>query len=242
MRSERLLPHTLPIYNRSPHGLLLKTTSLKAASDTLTTHISSGSNIAVALPYSQINSWTGSDTGPRQLCYTSAILFPQRCCLASLTEQFVLTDSGIRPFSNMGPLQLDALPTEVKQRIITIGSCENALKIRHVSKSWKEITSDPLMYKAMIESNTDGWSTIPLALDAPWSSWARYALADARASDLATWIDDNEKTRNLDSQPPASLTLPKGVNKMIYDWVPQLVTSQRKSSLSNSKFRRLTQT
>ena len=137
----------------------------------------------------------------------------------------------------MAPLGIDALPTEIKQRIvIIIGSYETAMNLRQVSKSWKRVASEPFVYKAIMKNRSDvDWSTIPLSRNAPWFSWVRYALADSRAAELATLTDEYEKTRTvtLDTMSPPSLALSSFFNEKSYNWIPQLMASQRKSALSS---------
>lgn len=141
----------------------------------------------------------------------------------------------------MAPLGLDGLPTEIKQRIIIIiGSYETAMNLRQVNRSWKRVASEPFVYKAIMKNRSEaGWSTIPLSRNAPWFSWVRYALADSRAAKLATLTDEYEKTRTvtLDTMSPPSLALSSFFNEKTYNWIPQLMASQRKSALSSLKSR-----
>lgn len=109
-------------------------------------------------------------------------------------------------------LKLDELPIEIVRRIASIGACEAALALSKVNRTLRAACHDTLVYKAIINNrNGNGGSewkhNLPLSVESPVSSWARYALADS----LATH-------GNILSLAPRS-TIP---------WAPQLLVYHRK--------------
>ncbi|CAD6574884.1 MAG: hypothetical protein ASARMPRED_006960 [Alectoria sarmentosa] len=83
--------------------------------------------------------------------------------------------------------KLDGLPVEILGRIASIGTCEAALALSKVNRILHTACNDRLVYKAILDNrNGNGgqeWQhRIPLSMESPVSSWARYALADSRAA------------------------------------------------------------
>ena len=88
-----------------------------------------------------------------------------------------------------------------------------------VNKTLNLACNDPLVYKAIIENrNGNGgpqWQHhLPLSLDSPVSSWARYALADSKAA----------CARTLSLQPA------------MMSWVPQLIAHHRQYFSESAEF------
>ena len=91
--------------------------------------------------------------------------------------------------------KFDQLPTEVLRRIISLSTCEAALALLRVSTRLHRLCNDRLVFKSIIENRPEGkvptWQCPPLSIDAPTSTWARYALADSKAVAQTTrpWIE-----------------------------------------------------
>ncbi len=87
--------------------------------------------------------------------------------------------------------KLDALPVEILHRIASVGACEAALALSGVNRALHLACNDRLVYKAIIDNRngTGGpkWQhCLPLSVQSPTSSWARYALADSKAAQYHT--------------------------------------------------------
>lgn len=113
------------------------------------------------------------------------------------------------------PVRLDCLPVEVIQRIASYGACESVLTLTRVNKTLCTACNDRQVFRAILR-NRNGyggprWDNIPLSNDSPTSSWARYALADSKAGELAA-----KDQRSQTSLPPG-----------FHLWIPQLVLSSR---------------
>lgn len=85
-------------------------------------------------------------------------------------------------------LKLDRLPVEILRRIASISSCEATLALLKVSRFCHRACNDRLVFKAIIDNNNEGktvtWHGPNLMIGSPTSSWARYALADSKATKL----------------------------------------------------------
>ena len=86
-------------------------------------------------------------------------------------------------------LKLDWLPREILRQIVTLGSCETALALSKVNKRLQHFCDDPGLFKSIIENHRGHevvtWYSTMLSMDSPISTWARYALADAKASQFS---------------------------------------------------------
>ena len=87
--------------------------------------------------------------------------------------------------------RLDALPVEILHRIASLGTCEAALALSRVNKALYLACNDCLVYKAILDNRngTGGpkWQhCLPLSMQSPISSWARYALAESKAAQYHT--------------------------------------------------------
>ena len=86
-------------------------------------------------------------------------------------------------------LKLDWLPREIVRQIVTLGSCETALALSKVNKRLQRFCDDPGLYKSIIENHRGHevatWYSTTLSIESPISTWARYALDDAKASQCA---------------------------------------------------------
>ncbi len=113
--------------------------------------------------------------------------------------------------------KLDRLPTEILRRIASVATCEAVLASSKVNRTLRAACNDPLVYKAIIDNhNGNGgprwYHHLPLSMQSPVSSWARYALADSRAA--------HDRIASLK---PTS----------IVSWAPQLIAYHRQF-LSNT--------
>ena len=113
------------------------------------------------------------------------------------------------------PYRLDQLPVEVLRHIASLGNCETVLALSEVNNTLRAACNDPWVYKALID-NRNGYRApewphhLPLTMQSPVSSWARYALADSKAS------HDNASNFTLTS---------------IVSWAPQLFAHHRRFRL-----------
>jgi hypothetical protein len=86
---------------------------------------------------------------------------------------------------------LDTLPVEIIQRIAAFGPCESTLTLLKVNRKIHVACNNSFVFRSIIESGNDSstdlpiWRCVPLSLDIPASSWARYALADSKAAQLS---------------------------------------------------------
>lgn len=108
--------------------------------------------------------------------------------------------------------KLDELPVEIVRRIASVGACEAALALSKVNTTLHAACHDTLVYRAIINNrNGNGGSewnhNLPLSIESPVSSWARYALADSLAPQ-----------GNISSLTPRLTTI----------WAPQLLVYHRK--------------
>ena len=108
--------------------------------------------------------------------------------------------------------KLDRLPVEILGYIASVGTCEAALALSKVNRTLHAACSDRLVYSAILDNrNGNGgpkWQhRIPLSMESPVSSWARYALADSKAA--------QDHTVSLEPRSFAS-------------WAPQLMAYHRK--------------
>ena len=92
--------------------------------------------------------------------------------------------------TNTEASRLDRLPLEVLRLIVSVGTCEAVLALSEVNKILRAVCYDPLVYKAVIDNCNRNrrrrWQHhLPLSMESPVSSWARYALADSKAANLA---------------------------------------------------------
>ena len=88
-----------------------------------------------------------------------------------------------------GPCKLDQLPVEILRHIASLGNCEAVLALSEVNSTLRAACNDRWVYKAIIDnrngSRTPPWPHhLPLTMQSPVSSWARYALADSKAVHL----------------------------------------------------------
>ncbi|KAI4252113.1 MAG: hypothetical protein LQ352_004472 [Teloschistes flavicans] len=94
---------------------------------------------------------------------------------------------------DMIPLKLDSLPTEILQRIVSLGPCENILALSTVNRIFHRVCNDWLMYDAIIKNRNGhggpGWQGPSLTGAHDISTWARYALADSKAAQITRWSD-----------------------------------------------------
>ena len=84
------------------------------------------------------------------------------------------------------PYKLDQLPVEILRHIASLGNCEAVLALSEVNNTLRAACNDRWVYKALIDnrngSSTPAWPHhLPLTMQSPLSSWARYALADSKA-------------------------------------------------------------
>lgn len=101
-----------------------------------------------------------------------------------------------------GTCELDGLPVEILRHIAAVGTCEAALALSKVNKTLHTACYDRLVFKAIIDNRNGNegprWQHhLPLSMETPVSSWARYALADSKAAqdhvlgpephELASW-------------------------------------------------------
>ena len=110
------------------------------------------------------------------------------------------------------PYKLDQLPVEILRHIASLGNCEAVLALSEVNNTLRAACNDPWVYKALIndriKSSTPSWPRhLPLTMQSPVSSWARYALADSKAN--------RHITSNLKLTP-------------IVSWAPQLFAHHRR--------------
>ena len=117
----------------------------------------------------------------------------------------------IRETMHSAPYRLDELPVEILRHIASLGNCETVLALSEVNNTLRAACNDCWVYKALID-NRNGYGTpkwphhLPLTMQSPVSSWARYALADSKA------IHDNASNPKLTS---------------IASWAPQLFAHHR---------------
>ena len=84
-------------------------------------------------------------------------------------------------------LKLDRLPIEIIRRIASVATCEAVVALSQVNRTLHAACNDALVYKAIIDNRNGnggpGWHHhLPLSMQSPVSSWARYALADSKAA------------------------------------------------------------
>lgn len=87
--------------------------------------------------------------------------------------------------------KLDALPVEILQLIASVGACEAALALCRVNRALRLACNDRLVYKAILDNRNGAGSPkwqhcLPLSMQSPTLSWARYALADSKAAQYHT--------------------------------------------------------
>ena len=87
--------------------------------------------------------------------------------------------------------KLDALPVEILHHIASVGACEAALALSGVNRALRLACNDRLVYKAILDNRNGAggpkWQhCLPLSMQSPISSWARYALADSKAAQYHT--------------------------------------------------------
>ena len=117
-----------------------------------------------------------------------------------------------KPVMYQEPVKLDRLPIETLRRIASLGACEAALALSKVNRTLYAACNDRLVFKAIID-NRNGYGGpkwhhhLPLSMESPVSSWARYALADSKAA--------QDRSSSLDPE-------------RIAPWVPHLVVYHRK--------------
>ena len=115
------------------------------------------------------------------------------------------------PTIHPAPRRLDELPFEIIRHIASLGNCEAVLALSEVNKTLRAACNDSWVYKALID-NRHGYRTpawphhLPLTMQSPVSSWARYALADSKA------VHDNASNLKVAS---------------IVSWAPQLLVYHR---------------
>ena len=108
-------------------------------------------------------------------------------------------------------IRLDELPVEILRHIASLANCEAVLALSEVNNTLRAACNDPWVYKALID-NRNGYRTpawphhLPLTMQSPVSSWARYALADSKA------VHDYASNLKVAS---------------IVSWVPQLLIYHR---------------
>lgn len=82
-------------------------------------------------------------------------------------------------------LRLDALPSEIIQRIASVGPCENVLALVRVNHALRRVCNDNHVFRSIIRNRSgwggSEWQDIPLTGLDSTSAWARYALADSKA-------------------------------------------------------------
>jgi hypothetical protein len=131
----------------------------------------------------------------------------------------------------MAPIRLEYLPQEILSRIATSGSAESVLALSKTCRTLQRACYDILVFKAIIQSQRSLWND-PRTLDIPSLSryidsqdtqaWARFALADQRATEL------REKGRWLSS------VLIVKQNEFYLEgfeaWAPHLFVARRKST------------
>ncbi|KAL8777066.1 MAG: hypothetical protein Q9194_002774 [Teloschistes cf. exilis] len=87
--------------------------------------------------------------------------------------------------------KLDTLPTEILRRLVSFISCEDALTLLTVNRTFHRICNDWLIYDVIIKNrNRHGgckWHGPPLSGADSISTWARYALADSKAANSWQW-------------------------------------------------------
>ena len=140
----------------------------------------------------------------------------------SIALVFVQSPPGIHAVVNAthetmhsAPYKLDQLPVEVLRHIASLGNCEAVLALSEVNNTLRAACNDRWVYKALIDnrngSRTPAWPHhLPLTMQSPVSSWARYALADSKAVHL-----------NASNAEPTS----------VVSWAPQLFAHHRKCCL-----------
>ena len=84
------------------------------------------------------------------------------------------------------PYTLDQLPVEILRHIASLANCEAVLALSEVNSTLRAACNDRWVYKALIHnrngSGAPAWPHhLPLTMQSPVSSWARYALADSKA-------------------------------------------------------------
>ena len=125
-------------------------------------------------------------------------------------------------------LKLDWLPREIRRQIVTLRSCETVLALSKVNKRLQHICDDPGLFKAIIDNHRGHevatWYSTALSMESPISSWARYALADAKA---AQWSLDLSFIPIFHSKPQLNSDAIARFRDL-GSWGPQLMVSYRR--------------
>lgn len=108
---------------------------------------------------------------------------------------------------------LDSLPLELRQRIVSLGSFEAWHSISLVNRTLYQTCNDINVVKALVDNRNghggQAWNYPHLA-GQPLSVWRHYALADSKTNGLCI--------RDVLLRPDASTLL----------WAPQLLATKRK--------------
>ena len=133
-------------------------------------------------------------------------------------------------------LKLDWLPREILRQIVTLGSCETALALFQVNKRLQHFCDDPALFKSIIENHRGHeaatWYSTTLSMESPISTWARYALADARASQCSLEPLFIEGSYGLYGKPRPRLDAIARFHDFA-SWGPQLMASYRRCLMAS---------
>ena len=134
-------------------------------------------------------------------------------------------------------LELDRLPCEILRQIVALGSCESALALSKVNKRLHHFCDDPGLFKSIIENHRGHevatWYSTTLSMGSPISIWARYALADAKASQCSLeplFIEGSYE--NLYNKPQLRLDAIARFRDFA-SWGPQLMASYRRCLMAS---------
>ena len=134
------------------------------------------------------NSIQSSLHTPKQCIHPSSVytqeLYTPRDCRSETPSYKIMANIMC---TNSGVSGLDRLPIEILRHIAAIGTCEAALALSKVNKTLRTACHDRLVFKAIIDNRNGNegpaWRHhLPLSMETPVSSWARYALADSKAA------------------------------------------------------------
>ena len=98
----------------------------------------------------------------------------------------------------MGRSNIDTLPLELREKIVSFTSFSQLLSIKLVSKALLQACESTAVLKQLINNrNSHGgpiWQHSHLSAESTHDQWARYALADDKAFYIRLWeaeFDDN---------------------------------------------------
>lgn len=130
-------------------------------------------------------------------------------------------------------LKLDWLPREILRQIVTLGSCETVVVLSEVNKRLQHFCDDPGLFKSIIENHRGHevatWYSTTLSMESPISTWARYAMADAKAAECSLellFVKDLYGPPQLQSDAIARF-------HGFASWGPQLMASYRRCLMAS---------